>query len=144
LSETIKYIATQKHIAVVGVSDKSFGGEIYKTLKQRGYTVYAVHPTRQTFLGDPCYVSLKAVPTNVKAAIIAVSPESAETIIDDAAASGVSHIWFQQGKNYSALVRKAQEKGIQAVSRKCILLYAQPVTGVHKFHRGLAKIFGRL
>ncbi len=144
MNETIEFIANQKQIAVVGVSEKSFGGDIYKTLKKNGYTVYAVHRTRKTFMEDTCYPDLKAVPAGVKAAVVAVSPESAEPIIDDAVAAGFTHLWFQQGKNYSALVAKAKTKGLQTVSRKCILLYAQPVVGVHKFHRGIARLFGRL
>ncbi len=143
MNETIQFISTQNKLAVVGVSDKKFGGEIYKTLKRHGHTVYAVHPTRKTFAGDTCYSSLKEIPVDVKAAIIVVSPKLAEPIVDDAIAAGLTHLWFQLGKDYSELVRKAEEKGIKTVSRKCILMYAQPVTGIHKFHRGLAKFFGR-
>ncbi|HVP06259.1 MAG TPA: CoA-binding protein [Candidatus Acidoferrum sp.] len=143
MNDTIQFISTQSKLAVVGVSDKKFGGEIYKTLKRHGYTVYGVHPTRKTFAGDTCYGSLKEVQVDVKAAVIVVSPKFAEPIVDDAIAAEMTHLWFQLGNDYSSLVRKAQENGIKTVSRKCILMYAQPVSGIHKFHRGLAKFFGR-
>jgi predicted CoA-binding protein len=144
MKQAIDFISSQRHIAVVGVSDRSFGGEIYKNLKQRGYSVYAVHPTREVFRGDSCYSSLKNLPEEVKAAVVAVSPDSAESVVDDAASSAVTHLWFQQGKDFSQIVATAQAKGLQTVSRKCILMYAKPVTGVHAFHRTLARLFGRL
>ena len=144
MNETIAQFVNSKQIAVVGVSDKKMGGAVYKELKQRGYTVYPVHPTRQTFDGDACHVSLRTLPPEVTAAIIAVSPETAEVLVDDAAAAGITHLWFQQGKNQSKAVAKANGLGLQTVSRKCILMYAPPVTGIHTFHRFLARLFGRV
>jgi hypothetical protein len=131
-------------LAIVGVSDKDFGGVIYKTLKTRRYTVYPVHPTREMFDGDRCYASLRELPPDVKSAVIAVSPQRAEKVVDDAIAAAFTHLWFQQGKNFKAVVAKAESTGIQTVSGKCILMYAQPVTGLHSFHRFLARAFGRL
>ena len=135
-------IAGSKHIAVVGVSERKFGGAIYKTLKKRGYRVYGVHPEMKSFDNDPCYVSLTSVPDEVDAAVVAVSPESAEKVVDDALERGISKLWFQQGPDFTKAVEKAEAAGIQTVNRKCILMYAQPVTGIHAFHRFLARIFG--
>ncbi|MDD4053171.1 MAG: CoA-binding protein, partial [candidate division Zixibacteria bacterium] len=108
-----------------------------------GYAVYPVHPTRKTFEGDACHATLKTLPPEVKTAVIAVSPETAEAMVDDAAAAGMTHLWFQQGKNQSKAIAKAEGLGLQTVSRKCILMYAQPVTSIHKFHRFFVKLFGR-
>ena len=144
MDEVIEYIINAKRIAVVGVSDKKMGGAIYKTLKQKGYTVYPVHPTRESFDGDTCYSNLRAVPPETKTAVIAVSPESAEGVIEDALSAGITHLWFQQGKDFSGAVAKARAKGLKTVSRKCILMYAQPVTGIHAVHRFLARLFGRV
>jgi predicted CoA-binding protein len=145
MNEIIEHIINQKYIAVVGVSDKSMGGEIYKALKQRGYSVYPVHPTRESFLGDKCYPTLRALPSSeIKTAVIAVSPELATPIVDDAAFAGITHLWFQQGKNFADALEAARAVGLKTVSRKCILMYAPPVTGVHSVHRFIAKIFGRM
>lgn len=144
MHDAITQFINQKHVAVVGVSDKKFGGAIYKTLKKRGLAVYPVHPTRDMFDGDTCYPRLTDVPSDVKAAVVAVSPEAAITIVEDAIASGIGHLWFQQGKDFSDAEAKAKATGINTVAGKCILMYAQPVTGIHAFHRFLARIFGRL
>ncbi|NMC44122.1 MAG: hypothetical protein GYA46_09410 [candidate division Zixibacteria bacterium] len=64
-------------------------------------------------------------------------------MVEDALAAGMTHVWFQQGPNFSDAVAKAKAKGLQTVSRKCILMYAPPVTSIHSFHRFFAKLFGR-
>lgn len=144
MDRTIEEFMNAKHIAVVGVSQKKFGGAIYKTLKQKGYTVYPVHPTRRSFDGDACYRTLGAVPSEVKAAVVAVSPEAAGAVVDDACSAGITHLWFQQGKDFSAAAARAEAGGVQTITRKCILMYAQPVTGIHAVHRFFARLFGRL
>ncbi len=144
MNSNIEAIAGSKQLAVVGVSDKKFGGYIYKELKKRGYKVYPVHPTRDSFCGDTCYTSLTKLPTSVKAAIIAVSPESATAVVKNASSAGMTHLWFQQGKDFSEAITNAESLGLQTVSRKCILMYAQPVTGLHAIHRALARLFGKL
>jgi hypothetical protein len=144
MDKAIQEIVGAKHVAVVGVSDKKMGGAIYKTLKKNGYTVYAVNPGRETFDGDPCYARLSALPETVKAAVIAVSPDVAEAVVVDAHSAGFTHLWFQQGKDFSRAADKASAKGMSVVSKKCILMYAEPVKGIHAFHRFLAKIFGRV
>lgn len=144
MSDPSDFSSSTTPLAVVGVSDRDFGGAIYKTLKQRGYTVYPVNPKRDDFDGDRCFASLRELPPQVKSAVIAVSPERAENVVDDAIAAGFSHLWFQQGRDFKAVVAKAESNGIQTVSRKCVLMYAQPVTGIHSFHRFLARALGRL
>ena len=144
MDEVIEHIINEKHIAVVGVSDKKFGGAIYKTLKKKGYAVYPVHPTKKSFDGDTCYDRLDSLPPEVKAAVIAVSPEVAEKIIENARLGQITHLWFQQGKDFSGPEAKASAKGLQTVSGKCILMYAKPVTGIHAFHRFLARLFGKV
>jgi predicted CoA-binding protein len=144
VDQTIEYFINTHQVAVVGVSDKKFGGAIYKTLKQRGYTVHPVHPTRAAFEGDPCHPRLDTLPPEVKAAVIAVSPTAAEMVVTDAIRGGMTHLWFQQGADFARAESAARTAGIQTVSRRCILMYAPPVTGIHAFHRFVARLFGRV
>jgi hypothetical protein len=144
MNPTIERITAARKLAVVGVSDRKFGGTIYKELKKRGFEVYPVHPTKETFDGDPCFDKLTSLPVKTDAAIIAVSPETATGVVDDAAAAGIDLLWFQQGKDFSQAVARAESKGVESVSGKCILMYAPPVTGIHKVHRFIANLFGRV
>jgi hypothetical protein len=135
-----------KPLALVGASDKpkSFGQIAYTTLKQRGYTVYPVNPNYSEITGDRCYRSISELPSGIESAVFMLSPSAAEQAVVDARAAGIKRIWFQQGGRYEAAIKAAEDAGMQVVSRKCILMYTEPVTGVHAFHRFLAKLFGRL
>ena len=144
MDESIAGFIDAKHIAVVGVSKRKFGGTIYRTLKQRGYQVYPVHPQTETFDGDRCSAGLADLPDEVAAAVIAVKPAQAEGVVDDAKAAGITTLWFQQGADFSKAIAHADALGIQTISGKCILMYASPVTGIHAVHRFFARLFGRL
>ena len=54
MRENIDAFVKHKGIAVVGVSDRKFGGVIYKTLKKRGYRVIPVNPSKDIFDSDRC------------------------------------------------------------------------------------------
>ncbi|HWR83669.1 MAG TPA: CoA-binding protein [Candidatus Deferrimicrobium sp.] len=144
MNEHIESFIKSKHIAVVGVSGRKFGGTIYKSLKERGYSVWPVHPTSRAFKGEACYASLRSIPEQVDAAVIAVSPANAEKVVEDAIQAGISKLWFQQGADFSKVVQKAKANGMEVVSGKCILMYTQPVRGIHGVHRFIARLFGRL
>lgn len=144
MDDAISGFVQAKHMAVVGVSDRKFGGAIYKSLKKKGYVVYPVHPTRESFDGDACFSGLGSLPAEVAAAVVAVSPETAMSVVDEASSSGIRRLWFQQGKDFSEAAAKAEGLGLSTVTGKCILMYAEPVTGIHAFHRFLVRLFGRL
>lgn len=132
-------------IAVVGVSQSKtkFGRTVYKTLQQRGFTVYPVHPTMTEFEGDRCYTSLREVPNAVTSAVIVVKPERAGACIEDAAAGGIKRVWLQQGADFSEAAARARELGLEVVVDKCVLMYAGEVTGIHSLHRFFSRLFGK-
>ena len=144
MNEIIQHFIDSKSIAVVGVSDKKFGGVIYKTLKKKGYVVFPVHPNKENFDGDKCFSKLTELPDEIKTAIIAVSSGAAKTVVDDAIEAKFTHLWFQQGADFSESTEKAEKNGIRTVCGKCILMYAEPVTGIHSFHRFLARLFNKI
>jgi predicted CoA-binding protein len=146
MSEIIQLFARPGKLALVGASNKpnSFGQAAYKELKDRGFTVYPVNPNYAEVAGDRCYKSISELPQGVESALFVLSPAAAEQAVEEARVAGIKRIWFQQGADYRAAVKAAQDSGMQVVSKKCILMYAPPVTGFHAFHRFLAKVFGRL
>jgi predicted CoA-binding protein len=133
-----------RKIAVVGVSNRKFGGFMYKSLRKRGFEVYPVHPTRETFAGDHCFDRLTSLPDKVDMAVVAVSPLAAEQVTQDAIEANVPKLWYQQGPNFTEVAAKAEQAGIATVTSKCVLMYAAPVTGIHAVHRWLARLLGRL
>lgn len=138
-----EFVALKK-IAVVGVSrnpDK-FGNAIYRELKQRGKTVYAVNPSADMIEGDRCYAGLGALPEKPDGVLIVVTPEASLEVIRAVAKEGIPYVWLQQGANSLKGEQLCRELGLNVVSGECIFMHSQPVQSIHKVHRTLRKIFG--
>jgi uncharacterized protein len=146
MNPTIEKLLQPKKLAVVGASTnaRSFGHNVYRELKRLGFSLIPINPHHAEVDGDKCYKSLTDLPTHVDSALFVLSPEAAVSVVAEARAAGIKYIWFQQMADYAAAVKAAEEVGIETVSKRCILMYAQPVKGFHAFHRFLTKIVGRL
>jgi len=57
---------------------------------------------------------------------------------------GIKSVWFQQGSSSDEAIKFCEEKGMSVVSGECIFMFAEPVDSIHKFHRWIWKIFGKL
>jgi predicted CoA-binding protein len=136
----------QKKIAVVGVSRKKtkFGNAIYKELKQKGYQVFPINPNMQSFEGDNCYPDLLSIPEKVDGVVINVPPTQAAKILLDAKEAGINKVWLQQGSQSEAAIKYCDENGIDCVSNECILMFAQPSAFIHRAHKWVWGLFGKL
>ena len=146
MNPAIEEFVQGKRLAVVGVSrsTKKFGNIINTELKQRGYQTFIIHPEAKEIAGEPCYPSLSAVKNQVDGVVISVAPKNALTVVREAAEAGMKHIWLQQGAENPEVLALGRELGVNLITGKCILMYAQPVTGFHGWHRTFARIFGQM
>jgi uncharacterized protein len=146
MNPTIEKLLQSRKLAVVGASaDKlSFGNTVYRELRGRGFDLVPVNPRYTEVNGDKCYKSLTDLPTHVDSALFVLSPKVAVSAVAEARAAGIKYIWFQQMADYASAIQAAKEVGIETVSKRCILMYAQPVQGFHSIHRFLSKLVGRL
>ena len=146
MERAIEEFINCKRLAVVGVSrdENKFGNMAYQELKERGYDLVPVHPELSSFSGDACYPSLQAIPQPVDGVVVIVSPARVKEVLHDAATAGIKRVWLQQGAESSEALMLADELGLSTAHNACILMYAQPVRGFHKFHRAIAKLFGKL
>jgi hypothetical protein len=135
-----------RRLAVVGVSRsrRKYGNYAYRELKARGLDVTAVHPELASVEGDPCVKSLAQLPRPVDGVLICVRPEKVPEILRQAAAAGIGRAWLQQGAESDAATKVAAELGLELAQGACILMYALPVRGFHRVHRGLWRLLGRL
>ncbi len=136
----------QEHIALAGYSrdTKKFGHVVYKTLKEKGYTLYPVNPSGGTASGgETIYTDVESLPPEVKALLVVTKPGITKGVVEKALSNGFEHIWIQQMSGDKQLYEALAQKEINAVCGSCILLHAQP-TGIHKFHRWLVGLVGRL
>jgi len=137
---------TQKKIAVVGVSRKKtkFGNAIYKELKQKGYNVFPVNPHINVFEGDTCYPDLLSLPEKVDSVVINVSPAQTEKVVREAKEAGINKVWLQQGSQSEVAIKYCEENGIDYVSNECILMFAQPSAFIHRAHKWVWGVLGKL
>lgn len=116
---------------------------VYGELKPKGYDLYLVHPEVNEISGQTCYPNLAALGGKAEAALICLPPAKAKQALQDAADAGIKKIWLQQGSESADVLKLAKDLGNSAVSGKCIMMYAQPVTSIHSFHKFFAKLFGQ-
>ncbi len=142
--ESIKEFLAQKHLAIAGVSrsKSKFGNTIFKELKKKNYVLYPLHPKLKEFQSTSCYPDIDALPEDVSGIIICTKPDNAERLVNEAVKKGINHIWLQQGAQNKTTLKMASENKINLITKECILMFAKPEAFLHRFHRGINKIFG--
>lgn len=146
MNQAILDFVAGKRIAIVGASrsGKKFGNMAASELNQRGYEVFYIHPQAEAIDGQPCYRDLAAVAGKVDGVWICVSPQQSADAVRQAAAAGLKHVWLQQGADTPEALAAAREAGLEPITGKCILMYAQPVRSFHAWHRAFARLTGSL
>ena len=141
----IEEFMAQKTLAVAGVSRNvnKFGYQVYKELKNKGYTVYPINPNAETIDGDPCYPSLAALPEIPAGLVLITQPAQSEQLVRDAAKAGISHIWMQQGAQSKAAVQFCEDNGIHYVAGECIFMFSEPAAWFHRAHRWINNLVGK-
>jgi len=144
MSPQIESFIGSKRIAVVGFSrsGKKFGNMAGKELISRGYEIFPVHPNATEIDGITCYPNLKSLVGKADALLVSIPSARVPPVLEEAAQAGLKNIWLQQGSWSKEVQQTADRLGLPVVSKKCILMYAPPVTSIHKFHRTIKSIFG--
>ncbi len=145
MEETIQTFIEQKKIAVVGASrdGRKFGNAAAKELEERGYEVFYIHPEADEINGHPTYPNLSAIKDQAECVLVSIPAEHAKGVLSEAAATGLTKVWLQQGIDSSELEKLGSELGLDLVTGKCILMYAEPVRSFHKFHQVVWKLIGQ-
>ena len=145
-TDDVRTFISQKQIALVGYSShpKKFGHEVYKTLTEKGYAVFPVNPAGgSTPGGDIVYRDVASVPSEVDTFLIATKPEVTEKVLEQLEQRWPQHLWIQQMSGSKEVKEKLDGQPGNIIYNRCILMHAHP-KGIHRFHRLLAGIFGRL
>ncbi|HTT71198.1 MAG TPA: CoA-binding protein [Anaeromyxobacteraceae bacterium] len=142
--DLLSFVA-ERTLAMVGMSraPHSFSASAARELRARGYRVLPVNPHATAIDGEKCYPSLAALPEKVGGALLVTPPAATEQAVRDAVAAGIDHLWIQQGAESSGALAFCRERNLRAVSRQCILMFAEPVRGFHRLHRWCNKLLGR-
>lgn len=146
MNQSIQDFVGCKRIAVVGYSrnGRKFGNHAYADLQRRGYQVFAVHPTEKEISGVSCYPNLRALQGKIDGVLISLPPKKAVSVMEEASSIGVKNVWLQQGAESAEVLEVAKRLGLNAVTKKCVLMYAPPVRSFHGWHRAFVRIVERL
>ncbi len=144
--ETIDQFLAERTLALVGVSrnGKGFGNVIRKELIAKGYRVLLVHPEADSVSGQPCAHSLTEVAKEANGVVLVTPPAATTQLVRQAVEAGIRRIWMQQGAESDEAIRFCEENKVPVVHHQCLLMFAEPAGGIHRFHRGLKRLFGRL
>lgn len=143
LNQIQKFLEPKK-LAVVGASrnPKKFGGAVIKELKEKGFTLFPVNPNADEIQGCKCYPSVQDLPADVTHLFIVTPKQKTQEIVNAAIMKGAEMIWIQQKSETPEAVKAVEDARIPLIHKKCIFMFADPVTSVHGFHRFFVKLFG--
>jgi predicted CoA-binding protein len=150
-TSAVERFLAQPRITVVGASDAkgSFGGTVYRALRDHGYDVVPVNRVGEAVAGDPGHASLAAAPAPLGAVLVMVGAERAVDVVRDCISLGVEHVWLFQGLGGPGAVsdealRLLDDHGIDAIAGACPLMFLEPVGLVHRVHRRVRRARGAL
>lgn len=135
-----------KKIAIAGVSrdTKKFGHSVFNALTERGFDIYPINPNTNSLGGIPCFQSVMDLPSDVTNLVILTPKNQTVGIVKEAVGKGIPNIWIQQMSETPEAVKMAHEHGVKLIYGQCILMWTDPVKGLHKFHKSIKKLFGLL
>ncbi|MGD2052398.1 MAG: CoA-binding protein [Acidimicrobiia bacterium] len=114
-------------VAVVGASDDldKYGAVVYRDLKAKGFTVFAVNPNRDEVDGDPSYPSLAALPERPTIVDIVVPPAVALEVLRACVDLGLANVWLQPGAESPAVLAFVQDHGFNYMANACIMVQSR-------------------
>lgn len=138
-----QFFASKKY-AIAGVSrnEHKTGTAFLKELTGKGMDVVGVNPHMKEVAGKPCYASVADLPSDVEAIITAVKPEVTLSVVQAAHEKGIKNVWMQLGSQSDEAIAFAKSNHMNVIYKECLMMYSDPVESIHKFHRGLTKLFG--
>jgi predicted CoA-binding protein len=144
--QNIENFLMAKTIAIIGASrnKKKFGNQVLKNLVSKGYDVYPVNPYAEEIEGIKCYNNVSLLPENVKTALIVTPKKETEKTVKELINKGITNIWIQQMSETTESIDIALKSNVNLIANKCIFMFAEPVSSIHKFHRTIKKLFGSL
>ena len=111
-------------VAVVGASDdpSKYGNVIYRDLRRKGFTVFAVNPNRSHVAGDEAFPRLKELPNKPTIVDIVVPPAVGAKVLPECLDLGLMNVWLQPGAESPENLAFLQERGFNYVAHACIMV----------------------
>lgn len=118
------FLAGSPH-AVVGASrdPSKIGNRVFQVYLQTNRPAYPVNPSAIQIEGHQAYPDLASLPQPVHGISVITPPQISESIVEQAGALGIKHVWFQPGAESPHAVARARELGMNVISGgPCLLV----------------------
>ena len=130
--------------AVVGNKAKqNFPDLTYKGLKKLGKAVFPVDPSMQEIEGDQAYATLEGLPDKVDAVVLEVPKADTKDWVAKAADAGIKDVWIHMGRETPEALALARDKGMNARTGTCAVMYVTPEPSYHSIHKWIMKLVGK-
>jgi predicted CoA-binding protein len=130
--------------AVVGhTAKKNFPRLTYRGLKKLGKVVFPVDPSAGEIDGDKAYADFAALPEKVDAVVLEVPKEETRDWVAKAAEAGVKNVWIHMKTDTPEALALAEEKGMNARSGTCAVMYVTPGFTLHSVHKWIMRLVGK-
>jgi predicted CoA-binding protein len=134
----------KRSFAVVGhTAKKSFPRLTYRGLRKLGKAVFPVDPSAAEIEGDKAYADLAALPDKVEAVVLELPKDETRDWVAKAAEAGVKDVWIHMNTDTPEALALAEERGMNARSGTCAVMYVTPGFTYHSIHRWIMKLLGR-
>lgn len=149
INQTAQEFLALKRVAVAGVSrsEGNAANLIYRTLRAKGYQVFAVNPNAETVEGDTSYPDLRSIPDKPDWVMIVTKPEAADGIVQECVEIGIGKVWMHKGMGTSVSDRAlavCRENGITAIPGGCPMMFVEGADFGHRIMCWLQKLTGKL
>ena len=150
VSDAAREFLAHRRLAVVGVSREpnQAANLIYRTLRDRGYEVFAVNPAAEVAEGDRCYARLAEIPGGVDGVVVVTPPEASDAVADDCAELGIRRVWlhrsFGTGSVSDAAVETCRRHGITVIPGACPMMFLDGADFGHRCMRWILGVSGKL
>lgn len=145
MNQVIENFLNEKKLILIGVSSRKekFGNIVYKELSERGYEIFPVNKSLESYDNKKCYQSVELLPAGINVAIISAKSPVAKIAVTSLIEKDIKKIWFLKGSFPDGIEKQLEDNNVEYIKDKCILMYAEPVKSIHAFHRFCAKLFGK-
>ncbi len=130
--------------AVVGNKAKqNFPVLTYRGLKKLGKEVFPIDSSVEEIEGDHTYPTLEDLPAEVDAVVLEVPKEETKEWVARVADAGIEDVWIHMGRETPEAVALANDKGMNARTGSCAVMYVKPEPSYHSIHKWIAKLTGK-
>jgi uncharacterized protein len=129
--EIVRLLQRAHTIAIVGLSDKPERDsyEVAHYLKEHGFKIIPVNPSKKSILGETSYPDLSSIPEKIDVVDIFRQVDAIPGIVDEVIKVGAGAVWMQRGLAHEESARKARAAGLEVVQSKCMKIEHARMSG---------------